>query len=357
MGGTLSCSLAGALQPGATTTVTVQLNPPAAPVKLDDPSVTVMTPGDLATPFMYWSMSVAAVSANQETWDVVDDQLYPDGGDQSVLGSGGVNEGGEDAFDEWGDLKLRVFDGHDLLAATDILGDFGLVYSPGHRWRTTTPVLTGTIRVARSLYAPANANWLRYVDTFTNTSGSSRTVWVAWGGDLGSADDTLTTASSSGDANIGADDTWAATIENDDPDPTSDSPLGYAWRSPTGTTYSGPGIFSNSVFTTPWPSGGNQDLGFTFKLVLAPGASASLAYFVYHGLSEDGGSPNECYYYGDCVLPAPGSQVALAETTAAMLAAQPNFCDLTPAEFAKIVNWPGMTGCEANNLYLPVLMR
>ena len=272
--------------------------------------------------------------------------------------SGGVNEGGQDAFDEWGDLRLRVFDGSGgLLAATPILGNFGLVYSPGHRWGTTTPVLTGTIQVARSLYAPSGADWLRYVDTFTNTSGASRTVWVAWGGNLGSDEDTLTVASSSGDANIDATDTWAATIEKDDPEPTSDSPLGYAWRSPADTTYRGPGIFSQSVFTTPWLSGGNEDLGHTFKLVLAPGASASLAYFVYHGVAEDVPGPRSCDWYGDCFQPTPGSQVALAEATAAALAAQPNFCDLSPAEVGKIVNWPGKAACVQHDLFLPGVRR
>src|SRR6185295_2275987 len=116
-------------------------------------------------------------------------------------------------------------------------------------------------------------------------------------------------------------------------------------------------IFHNSVFTNSWPSSGEEMLGYNFKLTLAPGASASLAYFVYHGLGEGYSGPDSCYYYADCFQPAAGSQVALAQSTAAALAAGPNFCDLTPAEFNKIVNWPGKTACGLNSLFLPVVRR
>jgi amidase len=216
--------------------------------------------------------------------------------------------------------------------------------------------LADTIRVARSLYAPPSTNWLRYVDTFTNTGGVPRTVLVAWGGYLGSEANTQTAGTSSGDAVLTAADTWAVTIEAAGP-VASDSPVGYAWRSPADSTYQGPGIFGNDPFTDTWPSSGNNELGHTFKLILAPGASASLAYFVYMGLAEDQPGPPDCNFYGDCLpAPAAGSQVALAETTSAALALHPSFCDLSPAEFNKIVNWPGMTVC-GNYLYLPLVRR
>jgi hypothetical protein len=99
-------------------------------------------------------------------------------------------------------------------------------------------------------------------------------------------------------------------------------------------------------------------LGHNFKLVLAPGASASLAYFVYRGLAEDSPGPNDCEFYGDCLpTPVAGSQIALAETRAAALALLPDFCDLTEAEFNKIVNWPGARACGLNDVYLPVVLR
>ncbi|MEP7356754.1 MAG: proprotein convertase P-domain-containing protein, partial [Anaerolineales bacterium] len=313
MGGTLLCSLGASLNSGEVSTVTVQLSSPAAPMYLGDVDVEVTSEGQ-ETPYAEnAAVRAAAHSANKQPWDVVENQLWPTGRSYAS-DSGGVDDGGQDAFDEWGNLRLRVFDGGNLVQATGILEHFGLVYSAGHRWHTTTPVLTGTIEVARSLYAPAEADWLRYLDTFTNTSGSSRTVWVAWGGDLGSDNATWTAASSSGDATITAADSWAVTIENDNPSPPGDAPVGYAWRSPADTSFQGPGIFTANPFTTTWPSSGNEFLGYTFKLTLAPGASASLAYFVYHGLAEGLPGPNGCYFYGDCLTPpAPGSQVALAE--------------------------------------------
>jgi hypothetical protein len=117
-------------------------------------------------------------------------------------------------------------------------------------------------------------------------------------------------------------------------------------------------MFFGSTFTETWPSSGDDLLGHTFRLTLAPGASASLAYFVYHGLAEAGPGPQACEYYAACVpTPAPGSQVALAETTAAALALHPNFCDLSDVEFSKIVNWPGKLACGQFDLYLPAMLR
>ena len=168
----------------------------------------------------------------------------------------------------------------------------------GSHARTTTPVTANTIQVARSLYAPANTDWLRYIDTFTNTGNAARTVWVAWGGDLGSDFGTVVTATSSSDALLTAADTWAVSIQQVGV-LAADAPVGYAFRSPADTTYQGPGIYNNDPFTVTWPSSGNEFLGHVFRLNLAPGASASLAYFVYRGLAEETPGPEDCQFYGD----------------------------------------------------------
>ena len=64
--------------------------------------------------------------------------------------------------------------------------------------------------------------------------------------------------------------------------------------------------------------------------------------------------PADCGFYGGCVTPAAGSQVALMESTAAALAANPYFCDLSPAEVSQIINWPGVT---RRCVFLPLLVR
>lgn len=351
VGGTLVCSLPS-LTAATVSTITVQFSPSAAPLELGLLAAVVATDGE-SNPGQSSDdiVRAGAHSANNNPWDVQDQQLFP-----TDPGDGGVSDGGQDAFDGWGMLKLRIFDGGgSLLAATDELADFGLAYALGHRWRTTTPVVTDTIQVARSLYAPAHADWLRYVDTLTNTGIVSRTVWVAWGGDLGSDLDTVITATSSSDVLLTAADTWAVFVEQDGA-LAGDAPVGYAFRSPADTTYRGPGIFANDPFTDTWPNSGDDELGHIFRLVLEPGAGASLAYFVYRGLAEGLEGPQDCEFYGDCLPPpAAGSQVALAVTEVTALAARPAFCDLPPAVLSQIVNWP--RAAMACRLFLPLALR
>jgi subtilisin-like proprotein convertase family protein len=352
--GQLGCQRAS-LAAGQASTVTLQLNPPTAPAnRIINVVLSTLGRTDPAFPDRDF-LKAGAHSANDNPWDVMDEA----GIHNPYRDDGSLYYGGQNALPGWGRLRLRVFNaGGNLLLATPELRNFGMAYSPGHRWRTTTPQMANTIQVARSLYAPPDTDWLRYVDTFTNTGSASRTVWVAWGGDLGSYDDTLVTDSSSGDGALTAADTWAVTAQDDDllfdfhvP------PAGFAVRSPADTTYQGPGLFDSDPFTTTWPSAGAGNLGHIYKLVLAPGESASLAYFVYRGLTEGEPGPQDCEFYGDCVVPATGSQVALAHATAAALAANPNFCDLSQAELNKLVNWPGERPCGLSFLYLPLLRR
>ena len=351
-GGTLVCSRAD-MAAGEASTVTVRFDAPAAPEYMGNVVARAASLGANSTGFVTSRINAGAHAANGNAWDVVDKRLFPNGGDRGH-DTGSVDDGGQDAFDDWGALRLRVFSGGSLLASTPALEHFGLVYAPGQYWHTTTPVVvTGSIQVARSLYAPPSADWLRYVDTFTNTSGASRTVWVSWGGDLGSDSETLVAGSSSGDATLTSADTWAVSIELSDP--LGDPPLGYALRSPADTTYQGPGDFDAAVFTSTWGLA-NEFLGHVYKLELGPGASASLGYFVYKGLNESGPGPNDCEFYDDCLSPTPGTQLPLAQARITALALQPNFCDLTAGEFAKIANWPDKSACGAT-LYLPIVVR
>src|SRR5205085_446127 len=140
MGGTLLCSRAASLLSGGITTVTVLFSPPAAPKELGKLEWTLTTLGDDGPVSDDHRLRAAAISANKNTWDVADSLLLPS---YQVSGAdtGAVGDGGQDAFDDWGSLRLRVFDGGSLLAATAQMEHFGLVYAAGHRWRTTTPVV------------------------------------------------------------------------------------------------------------------------------------------------------------------------------------------------------------------------
>ena len=52
---------------------------------------------------------------------------------------------------------------------TQYLTGFGLAHDGGERFDSITPVLHGDVLVARALFAPKDADYLRYVDSYTNT--------------------------------------------------------------------------------------------------------------------------------------------------------------------------------------------
>jgi hypothetical protein len=185
-------------------------------------------------------------------------------------------------------------------------------------------------------------------------------VYVSWGGNLGSDTNTTLADTSSGDLALNTGDTWGLTIQNDDFDPAGpalDPPLGYALRSITDTTYLGPAIWADDVITATFPITAEDDLAHLYRLVLAPGASASLAYFLMTGLAEETEGPVDCEALGTCVTPATGAQIAAVATALEALAAAPDFCDLSAAARAKIVNWPGLTAGCTQPLYLPLVSK
>jgi hypothetical protein len=148
----------------------------------------------LAVPTMVALAETIIYSANGNEWDVEDITGDDDGS---------IDDGSDDAFDGYGMISLHVEDGIGSNLGTDIVLDgFGLTWDSGRRFATTTPVTLGDIRVHRDLYAPAASDYMRYIDTFTNTSGAVRRVWTAWGGNLGSDSWTTIAATSSGDLNI-----------------------------------------------------------------------------------------------------------------------------------------------------------
>ena len=54
--------------------------------------------------------------------------------------------GGQDAFDGWGALRVRVFTAPNTPLDDDI-DNLGLAYAPGATWQTTTPHSVGPVHV------------------------------------------------------------------------------------------------------------------------------------------------------------------------------------------------------------------
>lgn len=267
-------------------------------------------------------------SDNGHPWDVLD---------TTSSDTGGISDGGDDAFDGFGMVRLRTRDGSGTILTGDVeLSGFGLVHDGGRRFSTTSPVSVDGVQVTRALYAPLATDYMRYIDTFTNTGGAARQIQVAWGGNLGSDSNTTVAATSSGDLSITAADAWALTIENgsfDSAGPATDPPVGYVFQDPASGWSQGVGDYFSIPFDTPWPGNGNDDPAFVFgTVVLAPGESVSLAYFLYRGLEENTTGP-----LGQ--TPVTGEEIAAAQTVLAALAVSPDFGDLAPAERAAIINW------------------
>ncbi|HNB50768.1 MAG TPA: proprotein convertase P-domain-containing protein, partial [Anaerolineales bacterium] len=350
------------LAPGALVTHTLQLQPINVPQPLEDNLVNVSTSDEeLITDnnLRGYQMLITYLSANGNFWDV-QDALYfwETGPDNQPVDNGAVEDTGQDAFDSWGGLALRIMDeANTILLDNEPLTHFGLSFT-GDGWRSNTPQTYGDILVSRALYAPNNINYIRYLDTFTNTSNAVRQVVIAWGGNLGSDDGTILAATSSGDLTFDPTDAWALTIENyaSNPNgPATDPAVGYVFRGPGDTSYLGPVDTDINPFENPWPGNGQDDLGYAFAFTLQPGETTHLLYFVYRGLSEEETGPEGCIT--NCVTPPAGSEMALAQTVIAALAVQPEVCDLPADVRTNLINWPDLNVDCSVSVYLPIVVR
>src|SRR5262245_4730986 len=139
-------------------------------------------------------------SADGQFWDVQDTSPWSQD-------SGGIATGGSaNPFNGFGYLKLQVRrPDSTLLVRNQYLAGFGLASDTTGgigRFDSLTPLLRGDIIVSRAIFAPENTDYLRYLDSFTNTAGEDRLVEVAWGGAAGAYEDgglVAVAASSSGD--------------------------------------------------------------------------------------------------------------------------------------------------------------
>lgn len=298
-------------------------------------------------------------SADGQFWDIQDTSPWSQD-------SGGIaTGGGSNPFNGFGYLKLRVRHGSSAVPTLDNLPlrGFGLARD-GARFDTITPVLHDGVVVARGLYAPADTDYLRYYDSFTNTAADPRTIEVAWGGATGAYDDggrVAVATTSSGDRVIDAADTFVTVMQNArgvaDPmqGPSGHGPSAHvlgrvaAVRAGTSDMYANP-------FADRYPGFDPAYIGYVYRLTLAPGETRALVTFVVKGRSETydprggpepirtGGLLSTWYdapYTGtDRAVPAAGSEIARVTAIARQLATSPDLRGLTPRQQAAIANWP-----------------
>jgi amidase len=287
-------------------------------------------------------------SADGQFWDIQDTSPWSQD-------SGGIATGGRaNPFNGFGYLKAYVSE-----SSNGYLKGFGLHHDGAGRFDSLTPLLRDGVLIARSIQTSKDTHYLRYVDSFTNTTLQVRMVHVAWGGAAGAYDDggrMAVAMTSSGDRNIDSGDRFVVVMQNARgvPDPMH-GPSGHGPSAHVlGTKgFSGAGNIYGDPFSEPWPGFDPAHLGYLYSLALAPGETRSLMTFVVKGLSEvydprggypipyqDGLLTGAPLYSGpDARIPSAGSEIRRVAQIAAQLVESPDVSGLTIRQRAQIANW------------------
>jgi len=222
-----------------------------------------------------------------------------------------------------------------------IMRGYGLMFNGTNRFSTTQSLDLGGVTISRSVYINNGANWGRWLDTFTNTTGSAIRIQAAFGGQsgigtpTGAAPGNASTIvnTSSGDAIVTAADSWveaatplAGTTPVGGPQATViGTPSSPAAPFPGAMTFAGNWLAN--TFTNPLSYTGHEAnfQAYVNTITLQPGQSRSLLHFVV---------------LGQMVTAASSAGVrAAVEATATSLAAAPEIADLSLAEICSIDNF------------------
>jgi amidase len=295
-------------------------------------------------------------SSDGQFWDIQDTSPWSQD-------SGGIATGGRaNPFNGFGYLKLQVRRADSTLLVTNQhLRGFGLHHDGAGRFDSITPVLHEGILISRGISTSKDSPYLRYFDSFTNTSAEDRTIRVAWGGAVGAVDDggrVTVAATSSGDRQIDMADSYAVVMQNAKAAANpADGPSGHGPSAHVLGTRRGPltsvGDMYGDPFDGVWPGFDTSHIGYVFTVRLRPGQTSALVTFVVKGLSEvydpRGGYPipfkdalvtGEAVYTGaDAKVPAPGSEIARVTAVAKQLAAAPDLRGLTTLQRSQVINW------------------
>jgi len=297
-------------------------------------------------------------SADGQFWDIQDTSPW-------AQDSGGIATGGRaNPFNGFGYLKLQVeHPGGTPTVRNLYLRGFGLAHDGGERFDSITPVLNDGIVVSRAIYAPKEADYLRFFDTFFNSTSEPRTIRVAWGGAAGAFEDggrVAVATTSSGDRRIDPADQFVTVMQNArsvaDPmqGPSGHGPSAHVLGTARGVLTSTGDMYADP-FTDAYPGYDPAHIGYVFTLRLEPGQTSALMTFAVKGLSEvydpRGGYPiarrdallsswSEAPYSGaDRKVPTAGSEIARVTAIAKRLVAEPDVRGLTPRQRAQLANW------------------
>ncbi len=270
----------------------------------------------------YWGIQDAA-SPGVDTGSIRATQVAPGGRDAAY----------STAINGFAGIKVSVKTNPAPRFNGELMRGFGLLFDGVDRFKTTRSVGLGGVTISRSVYVNRDANWGRWLDTFTNTTKKTLEIRVAFGGQSGTGigasgvnnPPTTIVNTSSGDALVTAADSWvevATPVAGDTPvagpqvtvlgtPSTPANPFGGAM------TFAGNWLFD--TFNNPLVYTGHEAnfQAYVNTVTLLPGKSRSLLHFVV---------------LGPLVTASTSAGVrAEIEATAAELAAAPELAGLTTA--------------------------
>lgn len=325
---------------------------PAVPMRLTT-AITATTVSTDPNPFnntQYRVQYAVPFSLNGQPWPLADQNVGADD-------NGAVLNGGQGAVNIWGGLRLRVYDQNlNVLTPNALLTNLDLTYLGGQRWSSLAPVAHSGVAYGRHVWAPAHANWLRYVDVFTNTTSSNRLIHLSWGGDLGYASNTTIAGTSTGDLSVTGADTWVAVIYNTTQNangPADRPPVGMVVGSSTVDYFMGAYDWAAGPFDTSWTGNGDDDLALVSGYLMPPHSTVAFVQFFYRGLAEATPGPDGCT--SNCTTPGAGTQVMAAKSALIALEANPPLCDLPYPILSVVANWPEAQACP--RVFVPFIRR
>lgn len=237
----------------------------------------------------------------------------------------------------------------------ELMRGFGLTFDGVTRFHTTQSVDMGDVRISRSIHIATDANWGRWLDTFTNTGKAPITIRVAFGGQSGqgttgpNASEIVTT--SSGDAVVTPADSWVeyatplqgATLVGGPQVTVIGTPAPFAGA----MTFAGSWLYD--TFRTPLAYTGHERnfQAYVNTLTIPPRASQSLLHFVVIGKRVDAATS--------------AAERAAVEARASSLADNPPVGDLSHAQICSIANFnleslqsPGFSAVHCSSRHVRV---
>jgi amidase len=273
----------------------------------------------------YWGIQDAA-SPGVDTGSIRATQIAP----------GGNNVAFSTQINGFGGIKVLVDSKRPPRMNGELMRGFGLTFDGVDRFATTTSLNLGGVTISRSVAVNRSANYGRWLDSFTNATGRTVRIKVAFGGQSGIGTAAVSTAvvnTSSGDTLVTPADSWVEVAT-----PLAGSTLvGGPQITVIGTPSTPADPFSGAMtfagnwllnsFTDPLVYTGHEAnfQAYVHTLTIPPGKSRSLLHFVVLGPRVDATTSN--------------AERARIELTANNLVAAPDISGLTTAEVCTIRNF------------------